>query len=84
MTTVILKIVTNTNKLVLVVIGIGIAIFGRGFLHKYLEGILPVFYLGLALNIFCVTFMTILEFHPLLAIAIMVNGMILLERLHLV
>lgn len=82
--TVILMIVTITYKLVLVVIGIGIAIFGRGFLHKYLEGILPVFYLGLALNTFCVTFMTILVFHPLLAKAIMVKGMKLLERLHLV
>lgn len=82
--TVILMIVTITYKLVLVVIGIGIAIFGRGFLHKYLEGILPVFCLGLALNIFCVTFMTILVFHPLLAKAIMVKGMKLLERLHLV
>ena len=82
--TVILMIVTITYKLVLVVIGIGIAIFGRGFLHKYLEGILPVFYLGLALNIFCVTFMTILVFHPLLAKAIMVKGMKLLEQLHLV
>ena len=82
--TVILMIVTITYKLVLVVIGVGIAIFGRGFLHKYLEGILPVFYLGLALNIFCVTFMTIMVFHPLLAKAIMVKGMKLLERLHLV
>ena len=81
--TVILMIVTITYKLVLVVIGVGIAIFGRGFLHKYLEGILPVFYLGLALNIFCVTFMTILVFHPLLAKAILVRGMKLLERLHL-
>ena len=81
--TVILMIVTITYKLVRVVIGVGIAIFGRGFLHKYLEGILPVFYLGLALNIFCVTFMTILVFHPLLAKAILVKGMKLLERLHL-
>ena len=81
--TVILMIVTITYKLVLVVISVGIAIFGRGFLHKYLEGILPVFYLGLALNIFCVTFMTILVFHPLLAKAILVKGMKLLERLHL-
>ena len=81
--TVILMIVTITYKLVLVVIGVGIAIFGRGFLHKYLEGILPVFYLGLALNIFCVTFMTILVFHPPLAKAILVKGMKLLERLHL-
>ena len=80
MSTVILMIVTITYKLVLVVIGIGIAIFGRGFLHKYLEGILPVFYLGLMLNIFCVTFMTILVFHPLLAKAILMKGMNLLER----
>ena len=81
--TVILMIVTITYKLVLVVIGIGTAIFGRGFLHKYLEGILPVFYLGLMLNIFCVTFMTILVFHPLLAKAILMKGMKLLERFHL-
>ena len=81
--TVILMIVTITYKLVLVVIGIGIAIFGRGFLHRYLEGILPVFYLGLMLNIFCVTFMTILVFHPLFAKAILVKGMKLLERFHL-
>ena len=64
---VILMIITITYKLVLVVVGIGVAVFGRGFLHQYLEGILPVFYLGLGLNIFCVTFMTILVFHPLLA-----------------
>ena len=53
---VILMIITITYKLVLVVVGIGVAVFGRGFLHQYLEGILPVFYLGLGLNIFCVTF----------------------------
>ena len=79
--TVILMIVTITYKLVLVVIGIGVAVFGRGFLHTYLERILPVFYLGLALNIFCVTFMMILVFHPLFAKAIMVKGLKVLERL---
>ncbi len=50
--TVVLMIVTITYKLVLVVIGIGILIFGQGFLHRYLEGILPVYYLGLGLNVF--------------------------------
>ena len=35
------------------------------------------------LNIFCVTFMTILVFHPLFAKAILVKGMKLLERFHL-
>ena len=58
--TVILMIVTITYKFVLVAIGVGIAVFGRGFLHRYLTGILPIFYLGLALNIFFVTFMTVL------------------------
>lgn len=64
--TVVLMIVTITYKLVLVVIGIGILIFGQGFLHRYLEGILPVYYLGLGLNVFCVVFMTVLVFHPVL------------------
>lgn len=72
---VILMIITITYKLVLVVVGIGVAVFGRGFLHQYLEGILPVFYLGLGLNIFCVTFMTILVFHPLLARSALVWGL---------
>lgn len=82
--TVILMIVTITYKLVLVVIGLGILIFGQGFLHRYLESILPVFYLGLALNIFCVSFMTILVFHPVFAEKILTVGRILLERLRLI
>lgn len=81
--TVILMVVTITYKLVLVVIGLGITIFARGFLHHYLEGILPVFYLGLALNVFCVTLMTVLVFHPVLAREMLLKGMGLLERLHL-
>lgn len=81
--TVILMVVTITYKLVLVVTGIGILIFGRGFLGSYLEPILPVYYLGLALNVFCVSFMTILVFHPLLAEEILIKGMDLLEKLHL-
>lgn len=81
--TVVLMIVTITYKLVLVVIGLGILIFGQGFLHQYLERILPVFYLGLALNIFCVSFMTILVFHPVFAEKILTVGRKLLERLRL-
>lgn len=81
--TVILMIVTITYKLVLVVIGLGILLFGRGFQEQYLTGILPVFYLGIALNVFCVTFMMILVFHPSLAKKIMVSGLKLLERFHL-
>ena len=81
--TVVLMIVTITYKLVLVVIGIGILLFGQGFLHRYLEGILPVYYLGLGLNVFCVIFMTVLVFHPVLARVILMKGMQILERVHL-
>lgn len=81
--TVILMIVTITYKLVLVVIGVGILLFGQGFLHRYLERILPVYYLGLLLNVFCVSFMTVLVFHPVLAEKIILTGMDWLEKLHL-
>lgn len=81
--TVILMIVTITYKLVLVVVGLGVLIFGRDFLHQYLEDILPVFYLGVALNVFCVTFMTALVFHPILAEQILTFGREWMEKLHL-
>lgn len=81
--TVILMIVTITYKLVLVVIGLGILLFGGNFLHHYLEDVLPIYYLGLGLNVFCVCFMTLLVFHPLLAKSLMTKGLAVLERLHL-
>lgn len=81
--TVILMIVTITYKFVLVVIGVGIAFFARGFLHRYLDPVLPIFYLGLALNIMCVIFMTVLVFHPMLAKSVMVKGLKILEKLHI-
>ena len=58
--TVILMVVTITYKLVLVVIGLGVFLFGGGFRERYLGEVLPVFYLGVLLNVFCVTFMTVL------------------------
>lgn len=81
--TVILMIITITYKLVLVVVGIGVMCFAGEFTDRYLGGILPVFYLGVALNVFCVTFMTILVFHPVLAEAVIRKGMDFMERLHL-
>ncbi len=81
--TVILMIVTITYKLVLVVVGLGVMIFGRGFLHRYLEGILPVFYLGVALNVFCVAFMTVLVFHPVMAESAINRCMDWLEMAHI-
>lgn len=76
-------IVTIIYKLVLVAIGLGIVLFARGFLNTYLGDILFIFYLGLGLNIFCVTFMMILVFHPFLAKRIMTLGHTILEKLHL-
>lgn len=77
---VILMIVTITYKLVLVVIGIGVLVLGRGFKERYLGEVLPVFYLGVLLNVFCVTFMTVLVFHPVLTERILTWGMCLLEK----
>ena len=79
---VILMVVTITYKLVLVLIGGGIVLFGRGFMHQYLEGILPVFWLGILLNVFCVAFMTVLVFCPALTESILQKGLAWLERMH--
>lgn len=79
---VILMVVTITYKLVLVLIGGGIVLFGRGFMHRYLEGILPVFWLGILLNVFCVAFMTVLVFCPALTESILQKGLAWLERMH--
>jgi glycosyltransferase 2 family protein len=81
--TMILMVVTITYKLVLVVIGVGIFFFGQGFIHSYLENVRFIFYLGTALNVFCVAAMLVLAFHPVLAKAIMVKGLSWMERLHL-
>ncbi len=81
--TVILMIVTITYKLVLVVIGLGILVFGQKFQRQYLGGIMPVYYLGLLLNVFCVSFMTILVFHPSLAENILSAGLDRLEKMHI-
>ena len=81
--TMVLMVVTITYKLVLVVIGVVITVFCQGFVHTYLEDVWYIFYLGTALNVFCVVLMLVLAFHPVLAKAIMVKGLALLERLHL-
>lgn len=81
--TVILLIVTITYKLVLVVIGLGILIFGRGFQEKYLSDIMPVFYLGIFLNVVCVAGMIILVVHPSLARNALHMLVAVLEKMHI-
>lgn len=81
--TLVLMIVTITYKAVLVLAGLAIIVFGQGFMHRYLTGILPVFYLGIVLNVLCVGFMLILVFHTTLAQSLMEKGLGFLEKLHL-
>ena len=80
MTTLVLMIVTITYKAVLVLIGILLWIFGKGFLTGYLGQYIVGIYLGVGLNVFCVSFMMILVFAPGLAKWLMVKGMKLLEH----
>ena len=81
--TLVLMIVTITYKLVLVVIGVTLTIFGQGFIKAHLYRIRHIFYLGTALNVFCVVGMLVLVFHPMLARAILVKGLDILEKMHL-
>lgn len=80
--TLVLMIVTITYKAVLVFIGALVCIFGRDFLTEYLGDYMWVFYLGLALNVFCVSLMLVLVFAPGLAKWMMVKGLKLLEHFH--
>lgn len=82
-TTLVLMIVTITYKAVLVVIGIGACILGRGFLREYMGNLMWVFYLGVGLNVFCVSFMLVLVFAPGLAKSLMIKGLKLLEKIRL-
>ena len=81
--TLVLMIVTITYKLVLVAIGVLLTLFGQGFINTYLYDVRHVFYLGTALNVFCVGAMLVLVFHPELARKILVRGLVVLEKLHL-
>lgn len=81
--TVVLMIVTITYKMVLVAIGLWLLLFDGGFIQKYLSDILPVFYLGILLNVFCVIGMLLLVFNGRLARKIVLTVLHLLERVHL-
>lgn len=82
-TTVTLMIVTITYKMVLVAVGLWLIIFDHTFVDRYLGGMLWIFYLGIALNVFCVTAMLILVFHQRLATWIVMTSMRLLEKIHI-
>lgn len=62
--TIILMLVTIEYKFVLVFIGLCILLFGQSLLALMSTEVQFYLYLGLALNIFCVTFMSFLVFLP--------------------
>ena len=80
--TVVLMVVTITYKSVLVVIGCLLAIFGQGFLNRYLYEVMPVYYLGLGLNVVFCAALLILAFHTSLARDMVMRLLGLLEHFH--
>lgn len=81
--TVVLMVVTISYKSVLVIIGCALAVFGRGLLNQYLYEVMPVFYLGLTLNVVFCAAMLILAFHTTLAKDIAMKLLGFLVRIHI-
>lgn len=81
--TLVLMVVTITYKLVLVLIGLYLPLFQRDFVKTYLSEILPIFWLGLGLNVICVGILLLLVFHPLLMKRIIHGGFGMLFRFRL-
>lgn len=81
---IILMLVTIEYKFVLVFIGVALILFGQGFIHMYMSAEVTFFlYLGIALNIFCVSFMSFLVFLPETAKFLIMKGFTLLKKLHI-
>lgn len=62
--TVVLAIVTITYKAILVVIGLAIMVFKPAAIMHYLDGVEPVMYLGIGLNVGCIVLLMLLVFDP--------------------
>lgn len=81
--TIILMLVTIEYKFVLVFIGLAVAIFGQGLVLTLSADVQFFLYLGIALNVFCVGFMSLLVFLPGTAKFLITKGFTLLKKLHL-
>ncbi len=81
--TLVLMIVTICYKAVLVFVGLGVILFCRPMIDQYMADTKFWLYLGVALNVGCVTLMSFLVFWPGLTRWILERGMTFLERLHL-
>ena len=60
--TIILMLVTIEYKFVLVFVGLAVAIFGQDLITTLSVDVQFFLYLGIALNVFCVLFMSLLVF----------------------
>lgn len=80
---VVLMIVTITYKLVLVMLGLFVLFFQPRITDTYMQNVMPVMWLGLWLNVFCVTFMLLLTFHPQLMRQILIKGHEVLVKMHI-
>ncbi len=80
--TIILMLVTIEYKFVLVATGVGLAIFGQGLISTLDAEVVFFLYLGIALNVFCVAFMSLLVFLPDTAKFLIVKGYEFLKRIH--
>ena len=76
-------LVTIEYKFVLVFIGLLLAVFGQGLIQSITVEAQFYLYLGLGLNIFCVTFMSLLVFLPDSARFLITKGFVFLQKLHL-
>ena len=63
---VVLAIVTITYKMVLVLIGIAVLVLRPDSLMVYLDPVMGIMYLGIFLNIICISLLLLLVFHPML------------------
>lgn len=81
--TIILMLVTIEYKFVLVFVGVALALFGQDLIRPLSGEIQFYLYLGIALNVFCVSFMSLLVFMPHTAKFLITKGFSLMKKLHL-
>ncbi|HPE15859.1 MAG TPA: lysylphosphatidylglycerol synthase transmembrane domain-containing protein [Oscillospiraceae bacterium] len=79
----VLLIITIAYKLVLVTIGMGCLLFAEDWIETSMGSALPLFYLGLSLNILFITALFFLVFSNRLSSAVILRGAAVLERLHI-
>ena len=81
--TIILMLVTIEYKFVLVFIGLAVVLFGQGLVQTLTAEVQFFLYLGIALNVFCVGFMSLLVFLPGTAKFLITKWFSLLKKRHL-